>query len=129
MEHSPAASQAAPQAAIAIAAQVRGGQVSAVSLATQALDRAEALGSEHSGFTRLLRRRALARAAAVDKLVEAGLDPGPLAGVPFGAADLFDVAGEITTAGSRTRPTSASAAVESSSRSNWPALTACPSRT
>ncbi|MYL98459.1 AtzE family amidohydrolase [Novosphingobium sp. FGD1] len=89
--------------AIAMAAQVRSGQTTAVTLCGRALDRAEALGRERSGFTRLLRKRAMLRAAAVDKLVEAGLDPGPLAGVPFGVADLFDVAGEITTAGSRTR--------------------------
>ncbi|WP_232496264.1 AtzE family amidohydrolase [Novosphingobium kaempferiae] len=92
-----------PLAAISMAARVRGGEITATQLCTAAFDKAEALGGERSGFTRLLRRRALARAAAVDKLVEAGLDPGPLAGVPFGAADLFDVAGEITTAGSRTR--------------------------
>jgi aspartyl-tRNA(Asn)/glutamyl-tRNA(Gln) amidotransferase subunit A len=93
----------APLAAIRMAAQVRSGDVTATALATAAFARAEALGPARSGFTRLLRRRALARAAAVDKLVEAGIDPGPLAGVPFGVADLFDVAGEITTAGSRTR--------------------------
>ncbi|MFC0204620.1 AtzE family amidohydrolase [Novosphingobium soli] len=93
--------------AIGMAAAVRSGTASAVQLCTAALDRADALGSERSGFTRLLRRRALARAVAVDKLVEAGLDPGPLAGVPFGVADLFDVAGEITTAGSRTRRSAA----------------------
>ncbi|PNU06732.1 AtzE family amidohydrolase [Novosphingobium guangzhouense] len=92
-----------PSSAIAMAAKVRSGEVTAVTLATLAFEQAEQLGTDRSGFTRLLRRRALARAAAVDKLVEAGLDPGPLAGVPFGAADLFDVAGEITTAGSRTR--------------------------
>lgn len=91
------------QTARVIAAKVHAGEASAVQLCEQALARAEALGPERSGFTRLLRRRALARAAAVDKLVEAGLDPGPLAGVPFGVADLFDVSGEITTAGSRTR--------------------------
>jgi len=89
--------------AIRMAAQVRSGDLTATGLATTAFARAEALGPARSGFTRLLRRRALARAAAVDKLVEAGIDPGPLAGVPFGVADLFDVAGEITTAGSRTR--------------------------
>lgn len=89
--------------AIRMAAQVRSGDLTATALATTAFARAEALGPARSGFTRLLRRRALARAAAVDKLVEAGIDPGPLAGVPFGVADLFDVAGEITTAGSRTR--------------------------
>jgi aspartyl-tRNA(Asn)/glutamyl-tRNA(Gln) amidotransferase subunit A len=92
-----------PLAAVALATRVRAREITALDLCSQALDRAEALGAERSGFTRLLRRRALARAAAVDKLVEAGLDPGPLAGVPFGAADLFDVSGQITTAGSRTR--------------------------
>lgn len=89
--------------AIQMAARVRAGDASAVQIATAAFEKAQALGNERSGFTRLLRRRALAKAAAVDKLVEAGIDPGPLAGVPFGVADLFDVAGEITTAGSRTR--------------------------
>lgn len=96
-------SSASTPSAAALAAGVRAGKVSAVAVCGAALDRAEALGSARSGFTRLLRKRALARAAAVDKLVEAGIDPGPLAGVPFGVADLFDVAGEITTAGSRTR--------------------------
>jgi aspartyl-tRNA(Asn)/glutamyl-tRNA(Gln) amidotransferase subunit A len=93
--------------AISMAAQVRSGEATAIDLCRRALDRAEALGTDRSGFTRLLRKRALRRAEAVDKLVEAGLDPGPLAGVPFGVADLFDVAGEITTAGSRTRLTAA----------------------
>lgn len=87
----------------AIAAKVHACEASAVALVTQALDRAEALGTERGGFVRVLRRRALARAAAVDKLVEAGLDPGPLAGVPFGVSAQFDVSGEITTCGSRTR--------------------------
>ncbi|EIZ81020.1 amidase [Novosphingobium sp. Rr 2-17] len=86
-----------------IAATVHAKQQSAVSLCEAAIARAEALGPERSGFTRLLKRRALIRAAAVDKLVEAGLDPGPLAGVPFGVSDQFDVSGEITTVGSRTR--------------------------
>src|SRR3546814_5356042 len=33
-------------------------------------------------------------------MVAAGRDPGPLAGVPFGVKDNYDVAGRITTAGS-----------------------------
>ncbi|SDA16304.1 AtzE family amidohydrolase [Sphingomonas sp. NFR15] len=92
-----------PPTAVTHAQAVRDGRVKAADLCRQALDHAEALGGDRSGFTRLLRRRAMLRAEAVDKLVEAGLDPGPLAGVPFGAADLFDVSGEITTAGSGTR--------------------------
>lgn len=91
------------QPAHAIAAQVRGGKLSAVAVCRSALDQMERLGSARSGFTRILRDRALLRAEAVDKIVLAGLDPGPLSGVPFGVADLFDVSGQITTAGSGIR--------------------------
>jgi aspartyl-tRNA(Asn)/glutamyl-tRNA(Gln) amidotransferase subunit A len=51
-------------------------------------------------ITRLLPERARAEARAVDALVAAGADPGPLAGVPYGVKDLFDIAGLPTTAGS-----------------------------
>src|SRR3546814_17368359 len=37
---------------------------------------------------------------AVDAMVAAGRDPGPLAGLPFGVKDNYDAAGRITTAGS-----------------------------
>lgn len=89
--------------AIAIAAEVRAGRVSAQALCAAAFARIDALGPQRSGFTRLLRRRALLRAAEVDARVAAGGDPGPLAGVPFGAADMFDVIGEVTTLGSAAR--------------------------
>lgn len=36
-----------------------------------------------------------------DTLRRAGRAPWPLAGVPFGVKDLFDVAGEVTAAGSK----------------------------
>lgn len=91
------------QTATALAAGVRQGRISAVAVCESALRHAERIGGDRSGFTRLLRTRALLRAAAVDKIVEAGLDPGPLAGVPFGAADLFDVSGQVTTAGAGER--------------------------
>lgn len=88
------------QTATALATAVRTGKSSARGICESALGRIERLGRDRSGFTRVLRNRSLLRAEAVDKIVAAGLDPGPLAGVPFGAADLFDVAGEVTTAGS-----------------------------
>ncbi|MDG6094767.1 AtzE family amidohydrolase [Acetobacter sp. AN02] len=50
--------------------------------------------------TRLLEDRALAAADATDRAVRDGSPTGPLAGVPFGVKDLFDVKGLPTTAGS-----------------------------
>src|SRR6516164_4343065 len=44
---------------------------------------------------------ARAAAAAVDTAVAAGRDPGALAGLAVSIKDLFDVAGEVTTAGSK----------------------------
>jgi aspartyl-tRNA(Asn)/glutamyl-tRNA(Gln) amidotransferase subunit A len=86
---------------VAIAGEVRAGRVSAVAVAERALEaiaaRDEALGS----FTAVLADRALADARRVDGRVEAGEDPGPLAGVPFAVKNLFDVAGEVTVAGSK----------------------------
>jgi AtzE family amidohydrolase len=91
------------RSAIAIADAVRTGTISAERTCEDALAKAERLGPERSGFLHLLNRRALARAREIDAKVAKGIDPGPLAGVPFGAAEAFDVSGKITTAGSRTR--------------------------
>ncbi|CAN5359411.1 AtzE family amidohydrolase [soil metagenome] len=84
-----------------IAAEVRSGARTALSIAEAAIDRCR-----HDRFvcvTRLLEERALRDAADVDESVAQGGDPGPLAGVPFGVKDLFDVAGETTTAGAGMR--------------------------
>ena len=87
--------------AATIAAAVRGGDVSATDVAKRAL---LALGADgHVAVTRVLAERALDEAAHVDAIVAQGGDPGPLAGVPYGVKDLFDVAGLPTTAGSAVR--------------------------
>lgn len=83
-----------------IAAAVRAGQVSARALVEQTLRRLAEDAPPLVAVTRVLAERARAEAAAVDALVAAGRDPGPLAGVPYGVKDLFDVAGLPTTAGS-----------------------------
>lgn len=102
--------------AVDIAAAVRSGREQAVAvvrdaLAALAADQ-QASGGQASGgqaagghvaVTRVLGERALAEAAAVDAQVARGEDPGPLAGVPYGVKDLFDVAGVPTTAGSAVR--------------------------
>ncbi len=50
--------------------------------------------------TRLLSERALRAADTIDARIADGEPVGPLAGVPFGVKDLFDVEGIVTTAGS-----------------------------
>ena len=85
--------------AAAIAADVRAGRTSAVAVAQEAIAAIRARDGGIGAVTRLLDGRALAEAAAVDAVVAAGGDPGPLAGVPYGVKDLFDVAGLPTTAG------------------------------
>lgn len=87
--------------AVEISAAVRAGEVSATSLAVEAI--AALKVDAHVAVTRILEERALAEAAAVDAMVARGDDPGPLAGVPYGVKDLFDLAGLPTTAGSAVR--------------------------
>ena len=52
-------------------------------------------------FITLTEERARAQAQAVDRRLEAGEDPGPLAGVPVTIKDIFCVQGTPSTAGSR----------------------------
>ena len=76
------------------------GRLSPVDYATRLLDRIEALNPALAAFTCLTRPRALAEAEAAEAAIARG-EAGPLAGVPYAAKDIFDVAGEATMAGSR----------------------------
>ncbi|HZF46523.1 MAG TPA: AtzE family amidohydrolase [Sphingomonadaceae bacterium] len=93
-----------------IASQVRSGTLSAAVILEQVLARIERLDAALNCFTGLFLDRARAAALRVDAMVAQGRDPGALAGVPFGAKNLFDVAGEITLAGSKILRESAPAA-------------------
>ena len=103
--------------ALEIADQVRRGLVSAVQVVESTLERVQAVdgrpGSLSAGeitpddrervhaFITLTAERALAQAAEIDARVAAGENPGPLAGVPFTAKDIFCVQGTPSTAGSK----------------------------
>jgi len=83
-----------------IAQAVRRGRISALALVESRLARIERANPLLNCFTDIMADRARRDAQAVDAMVAAGQDPGPLAGIPFGVKDNYDVAGRITTAGS-----------------------------
>ncbi len=87
--------------ASAIAASVRAGRVSAMSVAEAVLAEIEAKNAGLNAYTAVLAERALAEAYVVDSKIAKGEDPGPLAGVPYGVKNLYNVAGLTTRAGSR----------------------------
>ena len=89
--------------AVEIATRVRAGKLSASQVLTAHIRRIEALDPELNCFTAKTFERARAEAAWVDATVQAGGDPGPLAGVPFAVKNLFDIVGLPTLAGSKIR--------------------------
>ncbi|CCW16454.1 Asp-tRNAAsn/Glu-tRNAGln amidotransferase A subunit and related amidases [Sphingobium indicum BiD32] len=86
--------------AVDIAAAVRSGHTSAMAVLEDCLARLTTQAGPLVAITRILADRARTEAAAVDAAIAAGKDPGPLAGVPYGVKDLFDICGLPTTAGS-----------------------------
>ena len=80
---------------------IRDRELSAVAIAEHFLDRIDALEPRLRAFTVVCRDRALAQARAADAQLGAGVDLGPLHGIPYVAKDLYDVAGLPTTAGTR----------------------------
>ncbi len=88
--------------AVEIAKAVRAAATSARAQVDEALARITAHdGRRLNAFTAVFAERARATAARVDATVAAGGDPGPLAGVPFAAKNLFDVTGVVTRAGAK----------------------------
>jgi AtzE family amidohydrolase len=88
-------------AAHAIPGRIRAGELSAEAITQTALERIRTRNPLLNCFTTILADRALADAREIDKRIRTGEDPGPLAGVPLGVKDLYDVEGVVTLAGSK----------------------------
>jgi len=84
-----------------IAAAIREGRLSAVEAAQAALAVIDTHDANIHAFTEVTRERALAEAKAIDMARAAGRELPPLAGVPYAAKNLFDIAGLKTLAGSK----------------------------
>jgi 1-carboxybiuret hydrolase len=91
----------AEMTAAEIAAAFREGTLSAAQIVDAALARIGALDGKVGAFTAVTADRAHAKAKVLDAARASGKALGPLAGVPFAAKNLFDIAGVVTVAGSK----------------------------
>ncbi|HEX2171156.1 MAG TPA: amidase, partial [Dehalococcoidia bacterium] len=78
----------------------RDGSISPVEVARATLDRIGRLNPRLNAFLTVLEDSALAGAAAAEQLLKAGVDLGPLQGVPVSVKDIVNVRGTRTTAAS-----------------------------
>src|SRR5215510_5300193 len=84
-----------------LGAQIRAGAVSPVQVAEATVARIAALDKRLHAFIATTGDRALAEARAAEILLRGGHDLGPLHGIPYAVKDLYDVAGQPTTGGTR----------------------------
>jgi len=85
-----------------LAADLAAGRTSSRRLAEQALGRiADPAGEGARAFIKVYAESALAEADFSDRLRKAGVRRSPIDGLPVSLKDLFDVAGDVTRAGSR----------------------------
>jgi aspartyl-tRNA(Asn)/glutamyl-tRNA(Gln) amidotransferase subunit A len=96
--------QAAPSL-VEQAAAVRRGEISPTELVERALARLAEVEPTLGAFVAVAADRARGEAATLTAEAAAGRWRGPLHGVPVAVKDLFDVAGEVTGAGSELPPT------------------------
>jgi aspartyl-tRNA(Asn)/glutamyl-tRNA(Gln) amidotransferase subunit A len=81
--------------------RIRSKELSPVAVTRHFLERIGTLDKRLNAFRRVLPERALAEAKAAETSIQAGVDLGPLHGVPYAAKDLYNVKGVPTTAGSK----------------------------
>jgi aspartyl-tRNA(Asn)/glutamyl-tRNA(Gln) amidotransferase subunit A len=85
----------------AYARRLRQGEITVAAATRAYLDRIAALDPKLGAYQHVAAGPALADAQALDRLLAAGRDLGPLTGVPVAIKDIFAVDGMPTTAGSR----------------------------
>ncbi|MDB5957268.1 amidase [Ramlibacter sp.] len=84
-----------------LSAALRAGTLTSRQLVEQCMARAQDPAGEGARtFIHLDGENARRAADQVDQVRRAGGDPGPWAGIPISIKDLFDIAGQVTTAGS-----------------------------
>lgn len=86
--------------AMALGRDIGAGAIDPVDLCTHFLERIKDAGSDNSIYLKVLPERARAEAEAARDRARSGLRRGPLDGVPVSWKDLFDTAGDTTTAAS-----------------------------
>jgi len=85
------------------ARRLRAREISAVDMIDTCLRRIEASNTRLNAYILVMADEARRQAAEADRELAAGVDRGPLHGVPISVKDIFDVAGTVTTAASRVR--------------------------
>jgi aspartyl-tRNA(Asn)/glutamyl-tRNA(Gln) amidotransferase subunit A len=84
-----------------LGSQYRRGEASPVEATETLLARIERLDPALNAYRLVLGEQARVAAAAAERQLRAGIDLGPLHGIPFAVKDIMDVRGTPTTAGSR----------------------------
>ncbi|MEZ2232170.1 AtzE family amidohydrolase [Microcoleus sp.] len=87
--------------AVATAAAVKSGKITATAAVSAALERIAVADRTFNCFTNVTAESALADAEKIDSAIANNENPGPLAGVPFAVKNLFDIGGITTLAGSK----------------------------
>lgn len=95
------ANETGSMTSVALARAIAAGDISAREATQACMDRIDATDGAINAFTSKSYPRALQEADAVDAKRARGEVLPPLAGVPYAVKDLFDVAGEVTRAGSK----------------------------
>jgi aspartyl-tRNA(Asn)/glutamyl-tRNA(Gln) amidotransferase subunit A len=84
-----------------LARRLRSRELTPVEITRHFLERIAQMDRRLGAFRLPLPERAMAEAEAAETAMSAGIDLGPLQGLPFAAKDLFNVKGYPTTAGSK----------------------------